>query len=130
MKKLFLLIISLISLNVISLAQESVEPMINGEVVRKVSVLDIEGKEYYNVEVTLKSVSPDNIINFDNRVNVTVVNDKGYTVWRRAIKDAYLYVFSNGQVQVGKGKLDQIIISKSPHSDLYIGKIREKEGIE
>lgn len=129
MKKIILLFISLISLNIGLIAQESVEPLKNGEVTRDVTIMDIEGKNYYNVKVTLKSMSPDNIINYSNRVNVTVVNENGFPVWRKTIKDAYLYVFSNGQVQVGKGKIDQIIISKSGYNDSYIGKVREKEGI-
>ena len=45
------------------------------------------------------------------------------------MKNVFLYVFSNGQVQVGKSNFDQILIQKSSYSDDFIGKIREKEGI-
>ena len=40
-----------------------------------------------------------------------------------------MYVFSNGQIQVGKPNFDQLIIFKSSTDNRYIGVIREKEGI-
>ncbi len=52
----------------------------------------------------------------------------GVKVWKKTMKNAYLYVFLNGQVQVGQPKFSKILIYKND-SGSYIGKIREKEGI-
>ena len=53
---------------------------------------------------------------------------------KKTFRNVFLYVFSDGQVQVGqptgkKKSFNQIIITKSASSDDYVGMIREKEGI-
>ncbi len=40
-------------------SQETTKPLTHTEIMRNVTRIDIEGKEYENVKVTLKSVSPD-----------------------------------------------------------------------
>lgn len=109
-------------------AQETTKPMHNTEIMRNVSLIDIEGKEYHNVKVTFKSISPDYFISDSYRVKVTIVNDDNKKVWKKTLKNVYLYVFPSGQIQVGKPNFDKILISKTYNGD-YIGKIREKEGI-
>ncbi len=128
MKPKFLLILLFFSFNSIIYSQETSKPLTDTEIVRNVSILDIEGKEYKNVIVTLKSVSPDYFITDKHKVKVTVEDMNGKKVWKKTMKNAYLYVFSSGQVQVGQPKFNKIIIEKN-YSDSYIGKIREKEGV-
>ena len=40
-------------------SQETTKPLTDTEIKRNVSKIDIEGKEYENVKVILKSISPD-----------------------------------------------------------------------
>lgn len=108
---------------------ETAKPLTDMEVVRKVAVLDIEGETYENVTVTFKSTTPDYFITDKYKVKVKVVNEKGKSVYKKTLKNAFLYVFSNGQIQVGKPNFNQILIQKSGLSDDNIGIIREKEGV-
>jgi hypothetical protein len=90
--------------------------------------MDIEGKEYENIKVTLKSISPDYAFSDKYKVKVTIVDVEGKDVWRKTLKNVYLYVFSDGQIQVGKQNFSRIVITKNI-SGAYIGKIRENEGV-
>ena len=108
---------------------EKTKPMRDTEIVRNVSVIDIEGNLHNNVEVTIKSISADYLIYDNDRVKVTIKNEKGKKVWKKTFHNAYMYVFSNGQIQVGKPNFDQLIIFKSSTDNRYIGVIREKEGV-
>ncbi len=85
----------------------------------------IEGKEYRNVVMTLKSTSPDLLIT--DKVKVLVKDENGKKVYKKTFKNCYLYIFSNGQVQDGKPKFNQIVISRV--SDSWFGEIKEKEGV-
>ena len=95
---------------------------------RNVTRMDIEGTVYENVKVTLKSISPDYLISDKYKVKVTIVDMEGMKVWKKTLKNVYLYVFSSGQIQVGKPSMEKILINKN-YSGSYVGKIREKEGI-
>lgn len=108
---------------------EKTSPMTDTELVRNVSILDIEGEYYYDVKITMKSISADYFIFNHDRVKVTIKDKNGKKIWKRTLHNAYLYVFSNGQVQIGKPKFDQIVIFKSSYGNYYTGIIREKEGI-
>ena len=99
---------------------EKTKPMRDTEIVRNVSVIDIEGNLHNNVEVTIKSISADYLIYDNDRVKVTIKNEKGKKVWKKTF---------HGQIQVGKTNFDQLIIFKSSTDNRYIGVIREKEGI-
>lgn len=103
--------------------------MFNAEIERKVSVMDIEGKEYENVKVTLKSISPDYFISDIYRVKVSIVNENDNVVWKKTLRNVCLYIFSSGQIQVGKTNFNKIVIYKNDYSETFTGKIREKEGI-
>lgn len=96
---------------------------------RKVAILDIEGNIYANVTVTFKSTAPDYIISNKYKVKVKVVNENGKSIYKKTLKNAFLYVFSNGQVQVGRPNFDQIVITKSELTSDNIGIIRVKEGV-
>ena len=94
--------------------------------------MDIEGKLYENVVVVMKSNTPDYVFSDKSKIKVTITDSNGEVVWKKKMKNAYLFVFSNGQVQVGKPNFNQILITKSTITfmdDYFIGKIREKEGI-
>lgn len=129
MKRVLILFAFMLSFVGGILAQESTKPQFDTEIVRRCSVVDVEGKLYENVVITLKSTSPDYLISDKYKVKVTITDTKGKKVWKKTFKNAYLYIFSNGQVQVGKPNFDQILIQKENYSDKYLGKIREKEGI-
>ena len=108
---------------------ETTKQLTDAEIVRKVATMDIEGEYYDNVVVTMKSLSPDLFKRDIYKVKVTITDSNGKKIWKKTLKNVFLYVFSNGQVQIGKRNFDQIIISKSSITGDFIGKIREKEGI-
>ena len=106
---------------------ETSKPSTDTEIVRRCSFLDIEGKYYDDVTVTMKSTSPDYFFTKKYRVYVTVQNKKGKKIYKKTFKNCYLYIFSNGQVQVGQPKFDQIVIRRV--GEQWYGEIKEKEGI-
>jgi hypothetical protein len=131
MKRIVILLFFMLSLTLSGFAQEpeSARPLTDTEVVRRVAIMDIEGQFFYDVVVTMKSTSPDYLITDKFKVKVTITDSNGKKVWKKTFKNAFLYVFSNGQVQVGKRNFDQILIQKSSLTGDFLGKIREKEGI-
>lgn len=129
MKKFLLLFAVLLTFTVNICAQETAKPLTDQEVVRRVAIMDIEGRTYENVVVSLKSTSPDYFTTDKFKVKVVITDSSGKKIWKKTLKNVFLYVFSSGQVQVGKRGFDQIVIQKSSYSGSFIGKIREKEGI-
>lgn len=127
MKPKILLILLILNFTTSLFSQETTKPLTDTKIERNVSSMDIEGIEYENVKVTLKSMSP-NYFSDRYRVKVTIVDMEGNTVWRKTLKNVFLYVFSNGQIQVGKQNFDRILIKKN-YSGSYIGTIRVKEGV-
>lgn len=132
MRKLLLFLVML-TINIVSFAQnsepEKASPMTDTEIVRKCAILDVEGKYYDNVTVTIKSNQPDFFFTDKYKVKVTVTDASGSKVWNKTFKNAFLYVFPNGQVQVGKPNFHQMIISRADFSSEWIGMVREKEGV-
>ena len=132
MKKVLLFLVMFMTC-VVSFAQsndsEKIKPLLDTEIVRKCAFLDVEGKYYDNVIVTLKSNQPDLFFTDKYKVKVTVTDASGSKVWNKTFKNAFLYVFSSGQVQVGKQNFDQVVIAKSSSTGDWIGKVREKEGV-
>lgn len=108
---------------------ETAKPLTDMEVVRKVAYLDIEGQFYENVTISFKSVTPDYFISDKYRVKIKVVDKKRKLVYKKTFKNAFLYVFSDGQIQVGHKNFNQVLITKSISSDDNIGVIKEKEGV-
>lgn len=135
--KNFIITVVFIVTTSISFAQsepETAGPLTDMEIVRKVAFLDIERKSYENVVISFKSVTPDYLISDKYRVKVKVLDENGKSIYKKTFRNVFLYVFSDGQVQVGqptgkKKSFNQIIITKSASSDDYVGMIREKEGI-
>lgn len=132
MKK-FLLFLVMLTINIVSFAQNGepmkAKPITDAEIVRKCIILEVEGKLYENVTVTIKSNQPDFFFTDKYKVKVTVTDASGSKVWNKTFKNAFLYVFSNGQIQVGKPNFDQMIISRASSSSEWIGIVREKEGV-
>lgn len=108
---------------------ETTTPLTDMEVVRKVAILDIEGEIHEDVIISFKSTTPDYFITDKYNVKVKVVDKKGKSVYKKTFKNAFLYVFSNGQIQVGKPNFNQILITKSELTNSNMGIIREKEGV-
>lgn len=136
MKKFIVLLIFTLSFDSFAFAQsvkdepEKASPMQNAELIRKVLSLDIEGKLYTDVVVAIKSISPDHFFSEKYRVKVKVMDSDGKTVWNKTMKNVYLYVFSNGQVQVGKPNFDKLVIYSDKRDNKYEkGIIREKDGV-
>ena len=86
-------------------SQETTKPLTDTEIERNVSRLDIEGKEYKNVKVTFKSISPDYYFSDKHKVKVTIVDMDDKKVWKKTLKNTFLYVnffcnwrFGNGRI--------------------------------
>lgn len=131
--KRILLFLMMLTINIVSFAQnsepEKASPMTDTEIVRKCAILDVEGKYYDNVTVTIKSNQPVFFFTDKYKVKVTVTDASGSKVWNKTFKNAFLYVFPNGQVQVGKQNFDKLVIAKSSSTGEWIGMVREKEGV-
>lgn len=128
----FALLIAMFLTSILAFAQsepETTKPLTDMEVMRKVAILDIEGKMYENVTISFKSTTPDYFITNKYKVKVKVVDENGKSIYKKTLKNAFLYVFSNGQIQVGKPNFNQILITESELTDDNIGIIREKEGV-
>ena len=80
MRKLLLFLVML-TINIVSFAQnsepEKAKPMTDTEIVRKCAILDVEGKYYDNVTVTIKSNQPDFFFTDKYKVKVTVTDASG-----------------------------------------------------
>lgn len=131
--KRILLFLMMLTINIVGFAQsdetEKASPMTDTEIVRKCAILDVEGKLYENVTVTIKSNQPDFYFTDKYKVKVTVTDASGSKVWNKTFKNAFLYVFPNGQIQVGKPNFDKLVITKSSSTGEWIGMVREKEGV-
>lgn len=110
-------------------AQETARPLTDTEVVRRVGAMDIEGKIFTNVIVKMICNSPDYFFTEKFKVKVNVYDENGKKLWKKTFKNVFLYVFSNGQIQIGKNNFHQLIITKSDDSDTFVGLVREKEGV-
>ena len=60
------------------------------KVVRNVTVIDIEGTLYEDVEVTMKSISADYFIFDKDRVKVTIRDKDGKKVWKKTFYNAFM----------------------------------------
>ena len=129
MRKTLLLFAMLLAFTSSVFAQEGAKPLMDREVMRRVALIDIEGTTYENVVVSMKSASLDDYIKGENKVEVVITDSKGKKIWEKALKNVFLYVFSNGQVQIAQGGFVQIVIDKLSQTDDFVGMVREKEGI-
>ena len=124
-----LMLMFVASLSMVAQEPESARPLTDTEVVRRVALLDLEGKYFYDVVMTFKSTTPDYLITDKYKVKVTVTDSAGKKVWKKTIKNVFLYVFSSGQIQVGKQNFDVIVVQKDKETGYFFGIVREKEGV-
>lgn len=129
MKKVFVVFLFIFS-TVSTFAQsegESVKPIGGITLYRNVSLAAIEQNNYLDVIVKFKAAELGDY--FTNGVKVVVVdNNTGKKIYRKRFSKSYLYVFSDGTIEVGKGNaLTQIILFKKDGSGW--GMILKERGI-
>lgn len=107
---------------------EMSKPTTDIEIERFVRGIDIEGEIYENVIVNIKSFSPDDI-HSKYRVKIIIKDENNKKIYDKTFNNTFLYIFSNGQIQIGIPKFDKMIIYRSIYTNDYWGIIREKEGI-
>lgn len=129
MKRFFSIVVILFVISLYSYCQESASPLRDTEIVRKVDMIDIENKSFFDVVVTMKSTSPDYFLTDKYKVKITVTDNNGKKVWKKTLKNVYLYVFSDGQIQIGKQNFNQVVIQRDKDNRYWLGVIREKEGV-
>jgi hypothetical protein len=93
MKLRILLIFLFFNFTTSLFSQETTKPLTDTEVMRNVSSMDIEGKEYENVKVTLKSISPDYFISDIYKVKVSIVDADGKEVWKKKLSRMFFSMF-------------------------------------
>lgn len=96
-------------------------------IVRSIDSIDIEGDFYCNVTVHIKSIPQGKYAKPYVKVKIVETATKK-TILSKTLNGSYLFLFSDGQIQVGKHNLRQIAISKPGKGSAGI--IRIKEGIQ
>lgn len=105
---------------------ESAKPTFGVELDREVAIAIIEKETYKDVVVELKSADLGDL--FVDGVKITVKDAKtGKRIYKKRFSKSYLYAFSDGTIQVGKGNaLTQLILYKSKEYDVWLLEIRQK----
>ena len=106
---------------------ETTKPLLDVEIVRRCARIDIEGKTYNDVVVTIESSSPESLTQYFS-VKILVEDKDGENIYKVKFKHSFLYVYRKGTINVGQLNFNQLIISKDNTGE-WIGMIREKEGI-
>lgn len=129
-----LFFIVLVVMAITGSAQESdeddiVAPSFNTEIERNCIVLNIEGENFFNVNVSLKS--SDLFTLFDNpTVKVIVKNERGKKIYKKIFPHSCLYINKEGFVMVGFKSIKRLLITRGEEYGYHwVGVIREKEGI-
>ncbi|MGJ1082129.1 hypothetical protein ACR77Z_15610 [Bacteroides fragilis] len=97
--------------SIVTFAQsESAKPTFGVELDREVAIAIIEKETYKDVVVELKSADLGDL--FVDGVKITVKDAKtGKRIYKKRFSKSYLYAFSDGTIQVGKGNaLTQLIL--------------------
>ena len=116
MKKFIIfLFVALCSMNVLA---ETVEPSKDALVEKTLKTLDINGVTYNDVVVNMQSMSPGFWGSTKFTVKVTVLNNAGKKIYKKKMKNVYLYQFSDGQVKVANGDYQPLYIQVSPNGEL------------
>lgn len=105
---------------------EKALPLNNTEAVRKVKIVDIDGTTYVNAKIYMTTVS---FVDGTNAVKVSIFDINNKRVWKKTLSGAYLYVFSDGQIQIGQRNFQQVLIYRERDTNSFIGLIRAEEGI-
>ena len=126
MKRSVLIFTLLFSAIMLFAQTESANPTFGVTLEREVAFAIIEKEHYYDVVVELKAAQLTDM--FVEGVKVTVKDAKtGKKIYKKRFSKSYLYAFSEGTIQVGKGNaLTQLILSKSTESGEWIMQIKEK----
>mgnify|MGYP006992280828 CR=1 FL=1 len=105
---------------------ESVKPTFGVELDREVAFAIIEKETFKDVIVELKSADLGDL--FVDGVKIIVKDAKtGKRLYKKRFSKSYLYAFSDGSIQVGKGNaLTQVILYKSKEYDVWLMEIRKK----
>ena len=109
------------------IGQETVKPSWDVKIERKLDCVDIEGIFYDNVIVKIKSISPDYLIYSDNRVKIKITKLNSEVLLKKTLKHSYVWIFSDGQIQIGQPHFCRIALSK--YEGRNYGIVRLKEGI-
>lgn len=112
---------------IVTFAQsESVKPTFGVELDREVALATIEKEIFKDVVVELKSADFGDL--FVEGVKITVRDAKtGKSIYKKRFSKSYLYAFSDGTIEVGKGNaLTQLILYKSKEYDVWLLAIRKK----
>ena len=113
--------------SIVTFAQnESVKPTFGVELDREVALAMIEKETFKDVVVELKSADFGDL--FVDGVKITVKDAKtGERIYKKRFSKSYLYAFSDGTIEVGKGNaLTQLILYKSKEYDGWLLEIRKK----
>lgn len=113
--------------SIVTFAQnESVKPTFGVELDREVALAMIEKETFKDVVVELKSADFGDL--FVDGVKITVKDAKtGERIYKKRFSKSYLYAFSDGTIEVGKGNaLTQLILYKSKEYDVWLLVIRKK----
>ena len=134
MKKVFVVFLFIFS-TVSTFAQsegESVKPIGGITLYRNVSLAAIEQNNYLDVIVKFKAAELGDQGSNEARKTIEVVvvdNNTGKKIYRKRFSKSYLYVFSDGTIEVGKGNaLTQIILFKYKDGSGW-GMILKERGI-
>ena len=128
MKK-FIITLLFFFCGIISFAQsESVKPTFGVELDREVALAIIDKETYKDVIVKLKSADLEDL--FVEGVKIIITDAKtGKKIYKKRFSKSYLYAFSDGTIQVGKGNaLTQLTLYKSKEYGVWLMEIR-KNGI-
>lgn len=126
MKKVIITILFFLCSIMIFAQSESVKPTFGVELDREVALAIIEKETYKDVVVDLKSAELGDL--FVEGVKITVRDAKtGKRIYKKRFSKSYLYAFSDGTIQVGKGNaLTQLILYKSKEYNIWLLEIRKK----
>lgn len=124
MKRLFFLIL-LFATTVLSFAQETVKPSYGVTTERLVVVAQINETFYKNVVVELKAAGITDL--FADGVKITVKDENGKKIYKKRFSKSYLYAFSDGTIEVGKGNaLTNMILYKDKTTGNWLMRLRDK----
>jgi len=104
---------------------ERVPPSYNTEIVRQCYKMNIDRIPIYDVHVILKSKSSG--YSLKDKVKITILDKHGNKIYKKTFKDCHLYIFSDGQIEVGKPRFIKVLITKEDAG--WWGIIRAWEGI-
>lgn len=113
--------------SIVTFAQsESAKPTFGVELDREVALAIIEKETFKDVIVELESADLGDL--FVDGVKITVKDAKTRKrIYKKRFSKSYLYAFSDGTIQVGKGNaLTQLILFKSKEYDVWLLEIRKK----